>query len=34
MLHSKEEVTANEVKNDILWNNRLITIDRSHPQSW
>ncbi len=29
MLHSTEPVTANEVKNEILWNNRFITIDRS-----
>ncbi len=28
MLHSTEPVTTNEVKNVILWNNRLIIIDR------
>ncbi len=29
MLHSTELVTANEVKSEILWNNRFITIDKS-----
>ncbi len=29
MLHSTKAVTANDVKREILWNNRFITIDRS-----
>ncbi len=29
LLHSTEPVTANEVKSEILWNNRFITIGRS-----
>ncbi len=31
MLHSTEPVTANEVKSEILWNNRFITIDDRSP---
>ncbi len=29
MLHSTERVTANDVKSEILWNNRFTTIDRN-----
>ncbi len=29
MLHSTKAVTANDVKSEILWNNRFITIDRN-----
>ncbi len=29
MLHSIEPVTANDIKSEILWKNRFITIDRS-----
>ncbi len=29
VLHSTEPVTANDVKSEILWNNRFITIDRA-----
>ncbi len=28
MLHSKEPVTANDVKSEALWNNRFITIEK------
>ncbi len=29
ILHSTEPVTAKEVKGEIFWNNRFITIDKS-----
>ncbi len=28
MIHSTEPVTANDVKSEMLWNNRFITVDR------
>ncbi len=27
MLHSTEPVKVNEIKSEILWNNRFITVD-------